>query len=113
MTEKLAQLEDKILPKEISIVVLSEYTQAEEFPAEKINKNFDIILLDRDCKLCGSFHVIFDDLNFDPQKIISISSTPEWNEHAKSKGVERIVHKDFQDLEIFGTKVIREIKDLI
>ena len=85
---------------EFAATNLSEYTQVKEYVNKMNPEHWDIILLDRDCKACGSFH----ELNFDkfsPKKIISISSTPEWNKQAEEWGVERIVLKEFNDLDTF------------
>jgi hypothetical protein len=71
--------------------------------------NFDLILLDRDCKLCGSFHVL-DFEKFSKDKIISISSTPQWNKEAEAAGIKRVVEKDYSNLEDFSERLIEEIK---
>lgn len=96
----------------IGVTALPDYVQTEEF----INKNpqikFDILLLDRDCYLGGSFHNVNLD-NFDINKVISISSVPEWNRKAKEMGVKRVVYKDYDDLEYFAKSLKREILDLI
>ena len=106
-------LEEELIPRkqDIALTVLSTYKEVEDY----INPNpdiFDVILLDRDCKMGGSFHAL--DLNkFSPGKIISISSTPEYNQAAREKGIKRVVHKDFKDLETFAAEVIRNIKELL
>lgn len=104
----ISQLEDSLQNTDIAITVLSEYTQVEEY-INNTRMNFDIILLDRDCKACGSFHVL-DFNKFGVDKIISISSTPQWNEEAKKRGVTRIIHKDYNNIENFAKKVIEELK---
>ncbi len=68
--EKLSKLEQN-QPYDFSTIVLTTYLQVEELINKNKNLNFDIILLDRDCKLVGA------------DKIISISSVPEFNEQAK------------------------------
>ena len=84
------ELERKSSPATFSAIVLAEYTQVEEFINKSKNLNFDLILLDRDCKAGGSFHVLdIDKIGAD--KIISISSVPEYNEEAKSRGVTKVV----------------------
>jgi hypothetical protein len=94
------------------VTVLSEYTQVEEYVNKKEDKDFDLILLDRDCKAFGSFHVLdFEKFNVD--KIISISSMPEYNEDARQKGVTKIIHKDYTKLEEFSDEVVREIEGMI
>lgn len=105
------ELENKDPASTFAVTVLAEYTQVEEYINNKENK-YDIVLLDRDCKAGGSFHVLnIEKIGSD--KIISISSTPPYNEEAKQRGVKRIVWKDFNNLDIFSDKVISEIKELI
>jgi hypothetical protein len=89
--------------KQLAVTVLSEYTQVEEY-INKSEMTFDLILLDRDCKAGGSFHIL-DFQKFDPEKIIAISSVPEYNEQAREKGVVQIVHKDYQNLDGFIEKL--------
>src|SRR3989344_669393 len=92
------ELEVDSSPKDFSVVTLSEYTQVEEY----INKNkefkFDAVLLDRDCKVAGSFHVLNLE-KFGADKVISISSVPEYNEQAKKRGVKKVILKDYQYLD--------------
>lgn len=73
--------------------------------------DFDIIILDRDDKQGGSFHAL-DIEKFGPQKVIGISTIPEWNELLKKRGVTRIVRKDFLDLEKWAKEVVRHVVDL-
>lgn len=106
------EFENSSSPKDFSVVTLSEYTQVEEY----INKNkefkFDAVLLDRDCKVGGSFHVLnLETIGAD--KIISISSIPQYNEDAGKRGVKRVVWKDYQDLAEFSDKVIDELRELL
>ena len=116
LLKKLYLLEEKSAdsgsPVEFSTVTLSEYTQVEELINKSRDLDFNIILLDRDCKAGGSFHVL-DVERFGPNKIISISSVPEYNEDAKSRGIKRIIWKNYQNLEKFFDQVIEEIKSLI
>lgn len=97
---------------EFSTVTLSEYTQVEELINKSDKLDFDVILLDRDCKAGGSFHVL-DIERFGADKIISISSIPNYNEEAKARGITRVVHKDFDNLDEFSNKVLSEIKEII
>ena len=114
--KKLHLLEEKLAnsdsPKDFSIVTLSEYTQVEEFINKSNKLDFDVILLDRDCKAGGSFHVL-DIERFGAKKVISISSIPDYNEEAKQRGVRRIIHKDYQNLDQFSDKVIAEIENVV
>lgn len=109
---KLHQLEEKLAPRMIAVTIFSEYTQVEQYVNKIDNLQFDVVLLDRDCKLGGSFHVL--DLNkFDKTKIVSISSIPGYNEQARSNGITRIVHKDYENLEKFSSDVLSEIEDIV
>ena len=99
-------------PTDFSIVTLSEYTQVEEFINKSKNIDFDVILLDRDCKAGGSFHVL-DLERIGADKIISISSIPDYNEEVKTRGVNRVVWKDYKNLDKFSDQVIIELEVLI
>ena|SRR3990167_9404904 len=116
LLNKLNLLEEKLAnsnsPKDFSLITLSEYTQVEELINKSNNLEFDVILLDRDCKAGGSFHVL-DIERFGANKVISISSIPNYNEEAKSRGITRVVWKDYQNLEGFAESVIEEIKNLL
>lgn len=104
--------EESVGTTDFAVTVFSEYTEVENY-LNKIEKpDFDIILLDRDCKMCGSFHVL-DFEKFGKDKIISISSTPQWNEEAKAVGITRIVSKDYSDLEDFAKRLFEMIKTII
>ncbi len=111
--DSLFVLEEELFGKtDFAVTVFSEYSQVEDYLNQIEGPNFDIILLDRDCKLCGSFHV----LNFEKfgrDKIISISSTPQWNEEAEAAGIKRIVPKNYSILENFKNLLIDEIKTLL
>lgn len=111
LLRKLHELEDET-SSSISVVTLSEYTQVEEFINNKPDFNFDIILLDRDCKASGSFHILNIE-KYGPQKVISISSMPNYNQQAQDRGVQRVVWKDYLNLEDFGFKVIENIKQML
>ncbi len=92
--------------------VLPDYIQTEEF----INKNphikFDIVLLDRDCFLGGSFHILNLDL-FNKKNVIAISSIPEYNWQAEKRGVKHTVWKDYKNLDGFVEKLKQELTNLI
>ena len=63
--------------------------------------------------MAGSFHAL-DIEGFGVEKIVSISSTPQWNEEVKARGVEKVVFKDFSNLDDFAKKVIEYIsRDMI
>jgi hypothetical protein len=108
---RISQLEDNLKSADIAVTVLSEYTQVEEY-INNTKMDFDAILLDRDCKACGSFHVLdFDKVGVN--KIISISSIPEWNEEARKRGVTRVILKDHDNIEVFVDSVVEEIRKII
>lgn len=109
--DSLFELEEELVGKtDFAVTVFSEYIEVETYLNEIGNPTFDIILLDRDCKLCGSFHAL-DFEKFGKDKIISISSTPQWNEEAKAAGISRIVPKDYSNLEDFGMRLIEDVKN--
>ena len=77
-------------PYDFSVIVLTTYKQVEDYVNTNPKAQFDIILLDRDCKLNNSFHIL-DIKRFGADKVISISSVSEYNKQAKQKGVKRII----------------------
>ncbi len=103
---------EQIEPYDFSIVVLSDYIQVQDYINNNPKAEFDVILLDRDCKMGGSFHVL-DIERFGPEKVISISSVPKNNEAAKKRGVKKVVEKDFLNLDEFADKVILEIEKMV
>ena len=107
---QIKQLEDELKDADFAVTVLSEYTQVEEY-INNTKMDFDIILLDRDCKVCGSFHCL-DFKKFGVDKIISISAIPEWNEEARKRGVKRIILKEHDRIEEFADRVVMEIKSM-
>ena len=74
---ELAKLEED-QPFYFSLVILTDYIQVEDYINDNPKAKFDIILLDRDCKLAGSFHVLNLE-KFGADKVIAISSVPEYN----------------------------------
>ncbi len=109
---ELFLLEGHFAPYDFDITVLSTYESVEKLINPQDKEAYDVILLDRDCKLCGSFHIL-DIEKFGPEKIISISSTPNWNNKAMTRGVTRVVPKSFSDLDGFAKRLSREIKYLL
>lgn len=97
---------------DVSLVVLSEYTMVQQYINQLDIHQYYIVLLDRDCKAGGSFHVL-DLKKFDKNNVISISSMPQWNEAAQSKGVKRAVWKDYENLSLFANKVGDEIRAIL
>ncbi len=107
----LAKLEED-QPYYFSLVVLTDYLQVENFVNHNPKAKFDIILLDRDCKLGGSFHVL-DIEKFGAEKVIAISSVPKFNEEVSKRGVKKSVLKDFMYLDEFAEEVTRTIEGMI
>lgn len=99
-------------PYDLSLIVLTNYLQVEDYVNNNPKAQFDIILLDRDCKLNNSFHIL-DIEKFGANKVIAISSVPEYNKEAKRRGVKRVVLKDLQYIDEFATKVAREVEQMI
>ncbi len=114
--DQLFNLEQKFylnkVKKDIAVTVFSEYTEVLEYLNQKEANTFDIILLDHDCKLTGSFHCL-DFKKFDPDKIIAISSVANYNEKIEEIGVQKICRKDYQKLDEFGKNLIKEIEEMI
>ncbi|OQB05208.1 MAG: hypothetical protein BWY19_01143 [bacterium ADurb.Bin212] len=110
LLDRLAEFEEENIESfDIAVSIFSEYTHVENYINKLPRDTFDVILLDRDCKLCGSFHVL-DIEKFGTDKVISISSTPQWNEEAGQRGIEKIVHKDYENLDQFADLVVEHIK---
>lgn len=113
LLQKIHLFEEELLennpPKDIAITILSEYTQVEEYLNKTNHIKFDVILLDRDCKACGSFHCL-DFEKYGKDKIISISTTPQWNKEAVANGIKKVVYKDHSQIENFADRVIEKIK---
>ncbi|PIQ73689.1 hypothetical protein COV58_01125 [Candidatus Roizmanbacteria bacterium CG11_big_fil_rev_8_21_14_0_20_36_8] len=99
-------------PYEFSIIVLTTHLQVEDYVNSNPKAQFDIILLDRDCKLNESFHIL-DIERFGADKVISISSIEEYNNEAKGRGVKRVVLKDLQHIDEFAEKVVKEVEKMI
>jgi len=109
--ERLYVLEQN-QPFKLSIIVLTNYKQVEELVNSNHGLQLDIILLDRDCKLNRSFHVLNIE-QFGVERVIAISSVPEYNEEAKKRGVKRTVLKDFRYPDKFAKKVVKEVEKMI
>ncbi len=99
-------------PFELSVIVLTNHQQVEDYVNSNPKAQFDIILLDRDCKLNNSFHVLNIE-RFGADKVIAISSVPEYNQEAKQRGVKRVVLKDLQFIDEFAKKVVKEVEQMI
>ena len=84
----------------------------EDYINNNSKADFDIIILDRDCKLNGSFH----NLNFErfgADKVISISSVSEYNEDARKRGATKVVLKDIWNYDKFAKDVTKIVGEMI
>lgn len=108
---RLAKLEED-QPFYFSLVVLTDYLQVEDYINSNPKAKFDIVLLDRDCKLGGSFHVLNLE-KYGADKVISISSVPEYNAQVQERGVTKVVLKDYQYLDKFAEDVVNLIEDIV
>lgn len=111
LLDKLYKLEGD-QPNELSVIILTNGQQVEDYINSNPRADFDIALLDFDDKLGESFHRLEIE-RLGPEKIISISSVPKWNEEAQKRGVKRIILKDFADMDGFSEKVVSEIADML
>jgi hypothetical protein len=99
-------------PFSLSVMVLTDNLQVKTYINDNPKAEFDIILLDYDDKLNETFHVLNIE-RFGADKVISISSTEINNEEAKKRGVNKIVMKDYQQLDELANKVIKMIELII
>ncbi len=90
---KLSKLEQD-QPYDFCLVILTDYIQVQDYVNINPKAEFDLILLDRDCKLGGSFHVL-DIERFGADKVIGISSVPKYNDELKERGVTKVLLKDY------------------
>lgn len=88
-------------------IVFSTYEQVEKL-VNPSNLIFDVILLDRDCALGGSFHALDLD-KFGVDKIIGISSIPSYNDELSKRGVKTVINKEYQNLKKFSTDLLKAI----
>lgn len=114
LSKLLANLEllEQNQPYSLSLVILTDYKQVEDYINNNPKANFDIIILDRDCKLNGSFH----NLNFERfgvNKVISISSVPEYNKEVQKRGVTKVVLKDIRNYDEFAKRVVKLVEEMI
>lgn len=96
----------------ISTIVFSEYNQVEKYVNKMDDDYIDIILLDRDCKVGGSFHVL-DFERFNKEKIISISAISQWNDEAVFSGASKVFWKDHDNLKDWSEKLMLYVKQLV
>ena len=112
LAECLVVVQKRYENVDIALTILAEYTQVEEYLNPAKENIYDIILLDRDCKACGSFHCL-DFSKYPVEKVIAISSVPPYNEEMIKRGVTRVVHKDYQALDEFVDGVNEQLDQMI
>ena len=114
LSKILAKLEilEQDQPYSLSLVILTDSQQVEDYVNNNPKAKFDIILLDRDCKLNNSFHVL-NIGRFGADKIIAISSVPEYNKELKHRGVKRVILKDLKHIDEFALKVAKEVERML
>jgi len=112
----LKDLENKLLKsdekRDVAVTVFSEYTQVEDYLNKLKESKFDLVLLDRDCKLGGSFHALDLD-KFGKNKIIGISSVPKYNHNLVDSGVTRVINKSYGELDSFGENLFEVFSGLV
>lgn len=108
----LRRVEPYLAPFSLDVTLLSTCEAVEELINPIKGRDYAVILMDRDCKAGGSFHVI-DMARFGVEKIISISSTPEWNRAAQEMGIPHIVPKSFNRLDEFATEAAEKVLEIL
>ncbi|MBI2600480.1 hypothetical protein HYW42_00855 [Candidatus Daviesbacteria bacterium] len=111
LLDKLYTLEGS-QPNELSLIVLTNGQQVQDYINSNPKAEFDIALLDFDDKLGRSFHALEIE-KFGAEKIIGISSVPKWNYEAQKRGVTRIILKDYAKMDEFADLVVKEISEMI
>lgn len=99
-------------PNELSVIVLTNGQQVQDYINSNPKADFDIILIDFDDKLGRSFHILNIE-KFGAEKVMSISSVPKWNEEARKRGVQVVILKDYAKLDEFANKVTKEIGKML
>lgn len=114
LSKLLAQLEilEQDQPYSLSLMILTNSQQVVAFINGNPKAIFDVIVLDRDCKIHESFHIL-DFERWGSEKVISISSIPEYNEDAKKRGVTKVVLKDASHYDLFAQKVVGIVAEMI
>ena len=111
LLEKLSILEDR-QPWEFSITVINDSEQVENLINDNPKAKFDIIILDRDCKINKSFHIL-DIEHLGVEKVIAISAVTRFNKQAQDRGVTQVIEKDLSDIDKFAGRVVNEIEKMI
>lgn len=104
----LSQIEEE-MKCSFTVTTYSTYKDVEEIVNRRNSQSFHMVLLDRDCKLGGNFHVL-DIETLGPSKIIAISSVSNYNEETLARGVQRVITKDYDNLQAFALKLGEQIR---
>lgn len=108
----LHKMEPMLAPYDLDVTLLSTSDAVVQLVNAHPERQFDAILLDRDCKMNASFHIL-DLQHFNPKNIISISSTPMWNHEAIANGIVHSVPKSFSDLSGFAKQAADKVHELL
>lgn len=106
------RMEPYLAPFDLDVTLLSTCNSVQRLVNEVSDRHYDVIVLDRDCKAAGSFHVLDFD-RFGKENLISISSTPEWNRSAQASGTRHIIPKSFNQLDKFASDVAERVLELL
>jgi hypothetical protein len=108
----LHRIEPFLAPFDLDLTLLSTSDAVVQLINAHPERQFDVILLDRDCKMNASFHIL-NLKHFDPERIISISSTPMWNHEAKKNGIIERVPKSFNALDEFVDEAAQKVFEML
>ncbi len=108
---ELAKLEQQ-LGEELLVTTYSDPEDVKDIVNHEDSGKYDVIILDRNSKSGGSFHVLDID-RFGPEKIISISSIPQINQSLAKRRVSVSVDKDLRNLSEFASQVASEAAKLL
>jgi hypothetical protein len=108
----LHRVEPHLAPYDLDVTLLTTSEAVEALVNGHPERRFDVILMDRDCKMNRSFHVL-NLTEHDPDRIISISSTPMWNHEARQNGIGHCIPKSFSRLDEFAEEVAQKVLYLL
>ena len=108
----LNRIEPHLAPYDLDVTHFSTSDPVCEWVNRQPKNFYDIALMDRDCKLNRSFHVL-DLSRIRAECVISISSTPMWNQAAEASGIKHVVPKSFNDLDGFAERAAHKVYGLL
>lgn len=112
LADRISIIDNGLTDTTISITVLSDYFQVDEYVSRMDNHRFNIILLDEDCA-AGRALFNFKIEEIGPEKIIAFTSKPAYIEMARKRGISKIITNDLQKPMAFIDKVAHYTKKLI